>query len=129
MKIVFIGDIVGRSGREALVKYIPIIRKDFNPDVIIVNAENASAGYGLTEKIANEFLDMGIDLITLGNHSWDQREMLSTIEKNHNILNNINLLTTQTQNRTQHKSERDRRGRINGANQAIHYPFCSRNNQ
>jgi len=90
MKIVFIGDIVGRSGREALSKYVPIIKKDFNPDVIIVNAENASAGYGLTEKIANEILDMGINVITLGNHSWDQKEMLSTIENNHNILRPLN---------------------------------------
>ena len=90
MKIVFIGDIVGRSGREALKKYIPIIKKDFDPDIIIVNAENAAAGYGLTEKIAEEILSTGVDAITLGNHSWDQREMLSYIEKNQKIIRPIN---------------------------------------
>ena len=54
MKIIFIGDIVGRSGRNALSKYIDILKKDFMPDVIIANAENAAAGYGLTEKIAKD---------------------------------------------------------------------------
>ena len=54
MRIIFIGDIVGRSGRDALKQYIPIIKEDFKPDVIIVNAENAAAGYGLNQKIAEE---------------------------------------------------------------------------
>ena len=86
MKKVFIGDIVGRSGREALKKYIPMIKNDFDPDIIIVNAENAAAGYGLTEKIAEEIFLTGVDAITLGNHSWDQREMLSYVERNNKKL-------------------------------------------
>ena len=90
MKIVFVGDIVGRTGREALTYYIPIIKKDFGPDIIIVNAENAASGYGLTEKIAEEIFSIGVDVITLGNHSWDQREMLSYVEKNNKILRPIN---------------------------------------
>ena len=90
MKIVFIGDIVGRSGREALSKYLPQIKKDFTPDIIIANAENAAAGYGLTEKISKEIFQSGVDVITLGNHSWDQKEMLSYIEKNDNIIRPIN---------------------------------------
>ena len=53
MKIIFIGDVVGRSGREALKKYIPEIKKDFSPDIIIVNAENAVYGFGLKKKFEN----------------------------------------------------------------------------
>jgi len=90
MKIVFIGDIIGRTGRDALKKYLPIINNDFNPDVVIVNAENAAAGYGITEKISEEIFSLGVDVITLGNHSWDQKEMLSHIEKNKNIIRPIN---------------------------------------
>ena len=90
MRIIFIGDIVGRSGRDALKQYIPIIKEDFKPDVIIVNAENAAAGYGLNQKIAEEIFDLNVDIITLGNHSWDQKEMLSYIEKNQNIIRPLN---------------------------------------
>mgnify|MGYP002039493960 CR=1 FL=1 len=90
MKIIFIGDVVGRSGREALKKYIPEIKKDFSPDIIIVNAENAVSGYGLNKKIAQEIFDLNVDVITLGNHSWDQKEMLSYIEINKNIIRPIN---------------------------------------
>ena len=62
MKIIFIGDVVGRSGREALKKYIPEIKKDFSPDIIIVNAENAVSGYGLNKKIAQEIFDLNVDV-------------------------------------------------------------------
>ena len=90
MKIVFIGDIVGRSGREAVLNNLSVLKKKFEPDVIIANAENAAAGYGLTKKIANEFFDQGIDVLTLGNHSWDQKEMLSFIEECPKIIRPIN---------------------------------------
>ncbi|MBI29531.1 MAG: hypothetical protein CFH21_00640 [Alphaproteobacteria bacterium MarineAlpha5_Bin11] len=90
MKIIFIGDIVGRSGRDALAKYIPLIKNDFEPDAIIVNSENAAAGYGLTKKIAEEIFSLGVDVITLGNHAWDQREMLSYIEEKNNIIRPAN---------------------------------------
>ena len=66
MKIVFIGDIVGRTGVEALSKFLPNIKEEFLPDIIIANAENASAGYGLTKKISEEITDLGVDIITLG---------------------------------------------------------------
>ena len=81
MKIIFVGDIVGKSGRNAIEKKLPIIIKKFNPDVIIANGENAASGYGLTKKIANELFEIGVDVITLGNHSWDQKEMLSYMEE------------------------------------------------
>jgi len=90
MKILFIGDIVGRTGREAIVSKLPNLKKKFNPDVIIANAENAASGYGLTKKIANELFDQGIVVLTLGNHSWDQREMLSYIEECPKIIRAIN---------------------------------------
>jgi len=90
MKIVIIGDIVGRSGREAVLNNLPILNKKFKPDVIVANAENAASGYGLTKKIANELFDQGIDVLTLGNHAWDQKEMLSYIEECPKIIRAIN---------------------------------------
>ena len=90
MKIIFIGDIVGKSGREAISKNIHKIKETYKPDVIIVNAENAASGYGLTKKISLDLFSLGIDVITLGNHAWDQREMLSYIEECPNIVRALN---------------------------------------
>ena len=90
MKIIFIGDIVGRSGREAVYKFLPSLKKKFNPDIFIANAENAASGYGLTKKIAKELFNQGIAVLTLGNHAWDQREMLSYIEECPKIIRPIN---------------------------------------
>lgn len=86
MKILFIGDIVGRSGREAVEKHLPLVVKKYEPDVIIANAENAAHGFGLTEKIAVELFDLGVDCITTGNHVWDQREMIAYIAREPRIL-------------------------------------------
>ena len=90
MKIIFIGDIVGRSGKDALEKYLPKIKEQFEPDLLIVNGENASGGYGISQKDAEEIFSLGVDVITLGNHSWDQKEMLSYIETNNKIIRPIN---------------------------------------
>ena len=90
MKVIFIGDIVGRSGREAVQKHLPTLKAKFKPDAIIANAENAASGYGLTKKIATELFDQDINVLTLGNHAWDQREMLSYIEECQNIIRPIN---------------------------------------
>ena len=90
MKIIFIGDIVGKNAREAVIKIIPDLRSKYQSDVIICNAENAAAGYGLTKKIALDLFDIGVDAITLGNHAWDQREMLSYIEECPKIIRPIN---------------------------------------
>lgn len=86
MKILFIGDIFGRSGREALQKHLPTLKETHNPDIIIVNGENAANGAGITEKICKEFYDWGVDVITTGNHVWDQREILSYIQRDKNLL-------------------------------------------
>ena len=90
MKIIFIGDIVGKQARETLIKKIPDIKSKYVSDVIIANAENSAAGYGLTKKIAVQLLEAGVDVITLGNHAWDQKEMLSYIEECPKIVRALN---------------------------------------
>jgi len=78
MKILFIGDIVGRPGREILKEYLRRNRNFY--DIVIVNGENASGGKGLTDKTLDELLYMGVDVITLGDHTWDRKEILKVIE-------------------------------------------------
>lgn len=90
MRIVFIGDIFGRSGREALEKYMPRIQEDLKPDVVIVNGENAANGAGITEKICKQFYEYGVDVITTGNHVWDQREIIPYIARDKSLLRPIN---------------------------------------
>ena len=90
MKIIFIGDIVGKSGRNALKNKILTLNQKYQPEIIIVNAENAASGYGLTKKISIELFDLGVDIITLGNHAWDQKEMLSYIEECPRIVRALN---------------------------------------
>lgn len=81
---------MGRSGREALKKYLPEIKERLEPDVIIVNGENAANGRGITVKIAKEFYEWGVDCITTGNHIWDQREIIPHIAKDKKLLRPIN---------------------------------------
>ena len=90
MRILFIGDIMGRCGRETLEKYLPIFKDKLSPDVIIVNGENAAHGRGITGKIAEKFLEWGVDVITTGNHVWDQREMLKYINNQPKLLRPAN---------------------------------------
>lgn len=86
MKILFIGDIVGRSGREAVEAHLPTIREKHSPDLVIINAENAAHGFGLTEKVARGLFDLGADCLTTGNHVWDQREIISYITREPRII-------------------------------------------
>ncbi len=81
MRILFVGDVVGRSGRNAIAEYLPGMVKDWSLDFVVVNGENSAGGFGITEAIYQEFLDAGADAVTLGNHSWDQREALVFIER------------------------------------------------
>ena len=90
MKILFIGDIVGKLAREKIKDSIPLIKKKYSPDVIIANGENATGGYGLSKKDAMDLLSSGLDVLTLGNHAWDQRDMLSYIEECPRIVRAIN---------------------------------------
>jgi metallophosphoesterase (TIGR00282 family) len=81
MRILFIGDVVGRSGRSAVTSRLPGLIADWKLDLVVVNAENAAGGFGITEPIYREMMDAGADAITLGNHAWDQREALVFIER------------------------------------------------
>ncbi len=73
MRILFLGDVVGRSGRRAALEQLPALRRRLDADFVIVNGENAAGGFGITSKIAAEFYDAGADCLTTGNHVWDQR--------------------------------------------------------
>jgi metallophosphoesterase (TIGR00282 family) len=80
MRIAFIGDIVGKPGREMLKKYLMKIRQEYNVDFVIANYENASHGFGLTQKNASEIVSYGLDCMTGGNHSWDKKEIESLFD-------------------------------------------------
>jgi len=86
MRILFVGDTMGRAGREALEKYLPQLKKDLDVDIAIVNGENAAHGRGITEKFCNQFYEWGTDVITTGNHVWDQREILKYITRDQKLL-------------------------------------------
>ncbi len=73
MKIIFIGDIFGKPARNALKKFLPLLKEEFSPDFIIANGENAAHGAGITGKVAGELFSLGIDILTGGNHSFDKR--------------------------------------------------------
>jgi 2',3'-cyclic-nucleotide 2'-phosphodiesterase len=90
MRILFIGDIVGRSGRLALLDRLPGLIADWRLDFVAVNGENAAGGFGITEAIYQDIIDAGGDVITGGNHSWDQKEALVFIERVPKLLRPIN---------------------------------------
>jgi metallophosphoesterase (TIGR00282 family) len=90
MRLVFIGDVVGRTGREAVQRHLPQLRARHAPDLIVLNGENAAHGFGITEDIFNGFIEAGADIVTLGNHSFDQREALIFIERAPNLLRPLN---------------------------------------
>jgi metallophosphoesterase (TIGR00282 family) len=93
MRIVFIGDIMGRSGREALQKHLPEIKSKLKPDVVIVNGENSTNGAGITDKVCKQYYEWGVDCITTGNHVWDQREIIPYIDRDKSLLRPINFPT------------------------------------
>jgi metallophosphoesterase (TIGR00282 family) len=80
MKLLFIGDIVGAVGRKALKETLPKLRSQYKPDAIVVNGENAANGRGITKQIVSEMLELGVHVITLGNHAWDQKEVFEFID-------------------------------------------------
>ncbi|MBP2099949.1 TIGR00282 family metallophosphoesterase [Enterococcus rivorum] len=80
MRILFIGDVVGSLGRETLTTYLPKLKKKYRPQVTIANGENAAAGRGITGKIYKKFLQDGVDVVTLGNHSWDNKDIFDFID-------------------------------------------------
>ncbi len=90
MRIMFIGDVVGSPGREMLATYIPKLKSKFKPTVTIVNGENSASGKGITEKIYKQILDLGVQAVTLGNHTWDQRELIEVIDHCPNLVRPAN---------------------------------------
>jgi len=90
MRLLFLGDVVGRSGREAVIRELPAMRERFAPDLVVLNGENAAGGFGITETIYEMLVGAGVDVITLGNHAFDQREALVFIERVDNLLRPVN---------------------------------------
>jgi metallophosphoesterase (TIGR00282 family) len=90
MRILFVGDIVGRSGRKIAVERVPRLIADWKLDCVIVNGENAAGGFGITEAIYHDLVDAGADAITLGNHAWDQRDALVFIERAPRLIRPVN---------------------------------------
>lgn len=90
MRLLFLGDIVGRAGRSAILETLPDLRARWKLDFVIINGENSAGGFGITEKIHMELLDAGADAVTLGNHSFDQKETLVYIERQDRLIRPIN---------------------------------------
>ncbi|MDO8283236.1 MAG: TIGR00282 family metallophosphoesterase [Thermodesulfovibrionia bacterium] len=90
MKILFIGDIVGKPGRTALKKGLPQLRSQFDIDLVIANAENAAGGFGITEQVGKEILALGVDVMTSGNHIWDKKDAIEYIAKENRLLRPAN---------------------------------------
>jgi metallophosphoesterase (TIGR00282 family) len=90
MRLLFLGDVVGRTGRQAVLSRLPELRARYKLDFVAVNAENAAGGFGITEAILTDLLDAGADVVTLGNHAFDQKEALVFIERQPRMLRPIN---------------------------------------
>ena len=90
MRFLFLGDIMGRTGREAVVAQMPDLRRKLDLDLVVVNGENAAHGFGISETIAKELFASGVDCITTGNHVWDKKDIISYIEQEPRLLRPIN---------------------------------------
>jgi metallophosphoesterase (TIGR00282 family) len=90
MKIIFIGDIFGRPGREAIERYLPELRATHKPDFVIANGDNAAHGTGLIPSVVKELYALGIDLLTGGDHIWDQKEMIAHLDRAPFVLRPLN---------------------------------------
>lgn len=90
MKILFLGDIVGRCARDKIVEVLPNYIQKHKIDFVIANAENAASGFGLTQKIFQELKESGVDAFTMGNHTWDNKEIFGFIEKHASIIRPAN---------------------------------------
>lgn len=90
MRLLFLGDLVGRAGRNAVIDALPGLVSDHHLDFVIVNGENSASGFGITEEILQDVLDAGADVVTTGNHIWDQRDTLVYIERQPRLLRPVN---------------------------------------
>lgn len=90
MRLLFLGDIVGRAARTAVIEKLPAWRRDLALDFVIVNGENAAGGFGITPAIAQDLFKAGADCITTGNHAWDQKEIMGYIDGEPRLLRPLN---------------------------------------
>jgi 2',3'-cyclic-nucleotide 2'-phosphodiesterase len=90
MRLLFLGDLVGRNGRNAVIERLPGLITEYQLDFVIVNGENAAGGFGITEEIFNSVIDSGADVVTTGNHAFDQREALVFAERHERFLRPLN---------------------------------------
>ncbi|WP_346911658.1 TIGR00282 family metallophosphoesterase [uncultured Roseibium sp.] len=90
MRLLFLGDLVGRTGRTAVIEQLPGMVEDYRLDFVVVNGENSASGFGITEAILQDVLDAGADVVTTGNHVWDQRDTLVYIERQDRLLRPVN---------------------------------------
>jgi len=90
MKILFLGDVMGRAGRQAVVDHLPRLRKEWRLDFVVVNGENATGGMGLSAPHARILLDAGADVLTLGDHAFDQKDMMQFAASEPRIIRPLN---------------------------------------
>lgn len=90
MRMLFLGDVMGRTGRTVVLDHLPELRRRWALDCVVINGENAAGGFGITETICRELLEAGADAVTLGNHSWDQREALVFIAREPRLIRPVN---------------------------------------
>src|SRR4051812_19414384 len=93
--ILFIGDVVGRAGRRVVREMVPTLREELGADFVVVNGENAAGGLGITPKEADEMFGLGVDVITLGNHTYRHREVFAYLDEQRDILRPANFLPAQ----------------------------------
>ncbi|MCP4213148.1 MAG: TIGR00282 family metallophosphoesterase [bacterium] len=90
LRIIFIGDVIGKHGRKLLGKALPLVKIKYSPDLVIANGENAAGGLGITVNTAHEMFECGVDLLTGGNHIWDKREAQNLVKENEYVVRPIN---------------------------------------
>ncbi len=95
MKVLFIGDIVGSAGREVVRQQLPILKEKYNVDLVVANGENAAHGKGITRRIFNQLLSYGIDVVTMGNHTFSKNDILQFINETDQLVRPANLSPTQ----------------------------------
>jgi hypothetical protein len=93
MRLLFIGDIVGKPGRVGLDRAMPALRERHAPDLVIANGENSAGGLGITEKTANEILSLGVDVITTGNHVYRHRDVFPYLDRSERVIRPANYMT------------------------------------
>ncbi len=94
MRLLFIGDIVGRPGRDGLAAAMPDLRERHRPDLVIANGENSAGGLGITEKTARKIFDAGVDVITLGNHTYRHRDVYPYLDSTDRVIRPSNYRTS-----------------------------------